>query len=145
MKNKPCLLPVSLIIIELIVFLTIILTHTFFPSFVIPKASIPNLTLISVLSLLLDYFLKGYAKRSYPLLAVFSLLSFFLLPLASGYAPLNEAIKLAVAGAVTFLVTTFLFTSAITRLKTGPKAPFAPILTALTLFMASQCFQGMIF
>jgi hypothetical protein len=55
-----------------------------------------------------------------------------------------EALKLAGIGCVTFSATTWLFTSIQNRLASGPVAKAAPVLSALGLYLASQCFAGIL-
>lgn len=145
MKNKSYFVHLSLMIVLTAVLVTITLVHTFLPKFIIPKATIPNLALISVVALLIDHYAAKGAKRCYILIAVFAFLSFFLLPYLAGYAPVCESLKIAIAGVVIYTLFAFLFTTAADRLSTGPKAKLAPVLTAVFLFLAAQCFEGMIF
>ena len=70
--------------------------------------------------------------------------TFALLPLMAGFACVHTFWKYGVVGGITFTITTFLFSSAIQRLRTGPKAPAAVILTALGIYLAAQCFAGII-
>lgn len=145
MKNKSYFVHLSLMIVLTAVLVTITLVHTFLPQFIIPKATIPNLSLISVVALLIDHYAAKGAKRCYILIAVFAFLSFFLLPYLAGYAPVCESLKIAIAGMVIYTLFAFLFTTSADRLSTGPKAKLAPVLTAVFLFLAAQCFEGMIF
>lgn len=123
----------------------IALVHTFLPQFLIPKATIPNLTLMAVLALLVDHYAAKGAKRNYVLIAVFSFASFFLLTYLAGYARVCESLKIGACGMVIYTLSAFLFTTCADRLSTGPKAGLAPALTAVFLFLAAQCFEGMIF
>ena len=145
MKNKSYFVHLSLMIVLTAVLVAITLVHTFLPQFLIPKATIPNLALISVAALLIDHYVSKGARRCYILIAVFSFASFFLLPYLAGYAPVCESLKIGVAGMVIYTLFTFLFTTSADRLSTGPKAKIAPVLTAVFLFLAAQCFEGMIF
>ena len=55
-----------------------------------------------------------------------------------------DALKLAAVGCVTFTATTWLYTSIQNRLASGPIAKAAPVLSALGLYLASQCFMGIL-
>lgn len=145
MKNKSYFVHLSLMIVLTVALVAITLVHTFLPQFLIPKATVPNLALISALALLIDHYASKGAKHCYILIAVFSFASFFLLPYLAGYAPVCESLKIGVVGMVIYTLSAFLFTTAADRLATGPKAKFAPILTAIFLVLAAQCFEGMIF
>ena len=58
-------------------------------------------------------------------------------------AALTDALWLGVKGCVTFTVTTWLFTSMADRISTGPSAKLAPVVSAVGLYLASQCLMGM--
>ena len=76
--------------------------------------------------------------------AVFGLVSFAVLPLMAGFACVHDFWKYGLVGGIVFTVTTFLFSSATQRLKTGPKAPAAVVLTGLGIYLAAQCFAGIL-
>ncbi len=145
MKHKSSFIHLSLMFVLVVALIAITLVHTLLPQFLIPKATIPNLTLVSCAALLIDHYIAKGAKRNYLLIAVFSFLSFFLLPFLANYAPLYESAKIAAAGMAIFTLSSFLFTTCINRLSTGPKAKIAPILTTFFLYLAAQCFEGMVF
>ena len=145
MKNKTYMLPVALTVVISVILLAIIMVHTFLPAFVIPKVSIPNLVLVSVCALVLDHYLARGAKRNYFSVVFFSLVGFYVLPVCAGYMGYCEGVKVAVCGCAVFTACTFLYTSCVNRMKSGPAACLAPVLTAFGLFLAAQCFQGMIF
>lgn len=113
------------------------------PAIILPPVDIPNLVLVSLLALLADYFIKPGAKRNYLVVFLFSAVTFGLLPLAAGLATAMEAGKLALMGSCVFTVTTFLFTSLLSRLSTGKSGKAAAAAGALGLYLAAQCFLGM--
>jgi hypothetical protein len=76
--------------------------------------------------------------------ALFGVAAFALLPLMAGFACVHTFWKYGVVGGITFTITTFLFSSAAQRLRTGPKAPAALVLTGLGIYLAAQCFAGII-
>jgi hypothetical protein len=55
-----------------------------------------------------------------------------------------ESLKLGLIGACVFTVTTWLFTSMMDRISSGPKAKAAPIVSALGLWLAVQAFTAII-
>ena len=145
MKHKSSFIHLSLMLVLVVALIAITLVHTFLPQFLIPKATIVNLAVLSSIALLIDHYIAKGAKRNYLLIAVFSFLSFFLLPYLAAYAPILESLKIAFVGMVIFTFFSFLFTACVDRLSTGPKAKLAPVLTAVFLVLAAQCFEGMIF
>ena len=143
MKNKKYVLNTALAIVLFIAVLVCVLVRTFVPAALLPGLSIPNMVLLSLIALLADHYLAKDADRCYICAAIFSALTFGLLPFAAGFVALDSAWKLALMGGVVFTVTTWLFTSVQDRLSTGPVAKAAPIMSALGLYLAAQCFIGM--
>jgi hypothetical protein len=121
-----------------------VVLRTFFPAIVLPQLSIPNMVLLSLCALLLDHYIARKTKRCWICVPVFACLSFGLLPYAASLAGVAEAVKLGLVGAVVFTVTVWLFTSIQNRLASGPVAKAAPGLSALGLYLASQCFAGIL-
>lgn len=121
-----------------------VLVRTFTPAALIPELDIPNMVAISLVALLIDHYVAKNAKRCYICIPAFSALTFGLLPFCAGFAAGLEAVKLAILGGVVFTATTWLFTSLQDRLHTGPAAKLAPLFSALGLYLAAQCFAGLI-
>ncbi len=144
MKNKTYMLNTFLTAIFGIYLLIAVLVRTFAPQIILPKANIPNLTLISLIALVLEHYLVPGAKRCYICIPVFSAITFGLLPYAAAFATPLEVLKLAVVGGVVFTVTTWLFSTIQERLSSGPAAKASGFFSAVSLYMASQCFIGMI-
>ena len=71
-------------------------------------------------------------------------LGFGMLPLMAGFACVHDFWKYGLIGGAVFTATTFLFTSATERLLTGPKARAAVVLTAFGIYLAAQCFAGIL-
>ena len=118
------------------------IVRTFWPRMILPVLDIPNMVLVSLVALLLDHYLAPGAKRCYICIPVFSAISFGLLPFAACFVGAGECLKLAVLGAVVFTAATWLFSSMMDRLSSGPAAKLAPVMSALALYLAAQCFMG---
>lgn len=144
MKNKTYILNTLLAGVMTLALVIAVLVRTFAPQIIIPALNISNMTLLSLAALLLDHYLAPGAKRCYICIPVFSAISFGLLPWAAAFVGGTEALKLALVGGVTFTVITWLYSSIQERLSSGPVAKAAPILSALGLYLAVQCFAGMI-
>ena len=121
-----------------------VIVRAFCPQIIMPKADIPGIVLISLIALVLDHYLVPDAKRCYICIPVFSAVAFGLLPYAAAFVAPMAALKLAVSGCVVFTVTTWLFTTIQERLSSGPAAKASAFFSAVSLYMASQCFMGMI-
>lgn len=57
---------------------------------------------------------------------------------------IGECWKLALVGGIVFTAVTWLFSSMVNRLASGAQAKAAPILSALGLYLAVQCFAGIL-
>lgn len=144
MKNKSYTLNLMLVWVLGAVMLACVLVRTFVPAMIIPALDIPNMVLISLVALLVDHYAAPGAKRCYICIPVFAALTFGLLPFAACFVAGAEAIKLGVVGGVVFTVTAWLYTSIQDRLSSGPAAKAAPFMSAVGLYLASQCMMGMI-
>ena len=144
MKKNTYLLNTLLAVVLGCALLVAVLVRTFAPIMIIPQLNIPNMVLVSLAALLLDHYLAPGAKRCYICIPVLAVLTFGLLPWAACFMGAAEAVKLAVAGGVVFTVTTWLFTSIQDRLSSGPACKAAPVVSAFGLYLAVQCFAGIL-
>ena len=144
MKNKMYFLNAALTVVLFIAALAVILARTFAPQIILPELDIPNLALISLVALIVDCYAAPGAKRCYICIPVFSALSFGLLGWAAGLVSPVDALILGIAGAVIFTALTWVFTSMVDRISSGPAAKAAPVVSAAGLYLAIQCLMGMI-
>ncbi len=140
---KKYMLSTLLAVIVTLALLALVIARAICPVLVFPGFGVPNLVLISLIALLLDHYFVKYAPRCYICIAVFAFLIFCLLPYMAGFAENSEILGLGVKGCITFTITAWLFTSMTDRIATGPSAKLAPVMSALGLYLASQCFMGM--
>ena len=143
MKNKTYMLNTLLAAVLGLALLAAVLVRTFLPAWIIPALDIPNMVLVSLVTLVLDHYLAPGAKRCYICIPVFSAVTFGLLPYAACFVGALEALKLAGFGAVVFTVVTWLYSSIQDRLSSGPAAKAAPVMSAVGLYLAAQCMMGM--
>ena len=144
MKNNKYLLSTILAVVVFVACAVALLVRVWVPAAVIPVLNIPNMVLLCVIALLIEHFLTKGNPRCYICIPVFGALVFGILPLMAGFACQHTFWKLGLVGAVVFAVTTFLFTSAQDRLLTGPKAKAAALITGIGIWLAAQCFAGII-
>ena len=144
MKNNKYMLNTLLAVVVLLAAATMMVLRLIQPAVILPKVNIPNLVLLSLVALLADHYLAPKAGRCYICISVLAAVTFGLLPFAAGIIGAGEILKVALVGAVVFTATTFLFTSMADRLSSGPKAHAAALLSAFGLYLAAQCFAGMI-
>lgn len=144
MKNKTYTLNTLLAAILGAALLACVLVRTFLPRIILPELDIPNMVLLSLVALLADHYVAPGAKRCYICIPVFAAITFGLLPFAACFVGALEALKLALAGGVIFTVITWLYTTMMDRLSSGPMAKAAPVVSALGLYLAVQCFAGIL-
>ena len=144
MKNNKYLLNTILAVVLFIACTICLLIRVWQPAAVLPVLNIPGMVALSVIALLLEHFLTKGNPRCYICIPVFGALTFGILPLMAGFACQHDFWKFGLVGGVVFTITTFLFTSAQDRLLTGPKAKVAIVVTTIGIWLASQCFAGII-
>jgi len=143
MKNKTYQLNTLLVLVIFVALAVCVLVRTFAPGIILPQLDIPAMVLLSLIALLADHYLVPGAKRCYICIPVFSAVAFGLLPFAACFVGVGEALKLGFAGGLVFTCVTWLFTAMMDRLSSGPAAKAAPVMSALGLYLAAQCFMGM--
>ena len=144
MKNNQYFLNTVLAVVLFVACAIAMVVRICLPAAVIPQLNIPNMVAISVIALLLEHFLTKGNPRCYICIPVFGAITFGILPLMAGFACQHDFWKFGLVGGVVFTVTTFLFTSAQERLLTGPKAKASSLITGFGIWLASQCFAGII-
>ena len=144
MKNRKYTSNAALPVVLGIFLLTCLLVRTFNPMAVLPRLDIPMVVLLSLVSLLAAHYLTQGKEACDAISLALSAVTFGLLPYVSGFATVEAALKLALAGGVAFFVAAWLFDEMMERLSSGPVAKAAPVLSALGLYLAAQCFAGMI-
>ena len=143
MKNKTYILNSILAAVLGIYYLGLIFVRAFATQIILPQWDIPGLVLISLIALVLEHYLVPDAPRCYICIPVFSAITFGLLTFCA-LQGLQEALMLTVVGGVVFTATTWLFTTIQDRLSSGPAAKASAFFSAVSLYMAAQCFMGMI-
>ena len=144
MKKNPYFLNTVLAMVIFAACAIALLVRVWGPAAVIPELNIPNMVLLSVAALLLEHLLAPMNPRCYICIPVFSAITFGILPLMAGLACQHDFWKYGLVGGVVFTVVTFLFTSLTDRLLTGPKAKAALVVCSLGIYLAAQCFAGII-
>lgn len=142
MKKQPYFLNLLLAGTVFAALLVMMLIRVWNPAGVLPGLDIPNLVLLSLVVLVAEHYLAPKAARDYGSIAILSFLTFALLPLMAGFACVHTFWKIGLAGSVVFSLLTFLYTSMVSRIASGEKAPAAPIVSALGLYLAFQGFAG---
>ena len=144
MKDHKYTLNTLLAIVLGIALLAAMVTKTFLPWLCMPAVTIPLVAGMGILALLVESYVAPKAQRCWICIPVLSAVTFGVLPAAAGYVAWAEAGMLALVGGVTFTVLTWMFTFANERMVSGKAGKLAPIMTAACLFLATQCFTGML-
>lgn len=111
------------------------------PYVVLPELDVNAMVAITLIALVLEYYMAGIQKRDWALQISLATVTFGGLALAAGLP--YAGIKTFVIGAVVFTAVTFLFDSMACRLEVTTDKKCALIPTAFVLYLACQCFMGM--
>ena len=144
MRNNKYFLNTLLAVVLFATVLVMMILRLLSPVHILPPLNIPNMVLIALVVLLLEHYLAPGNIRCYGCIAVLAVLSFGLLPLMAGFACQHTFWKIGLVGGAAFTVTTWMFTAMMDRLLSGPKAKLAPLMGALCLYLAAQCFAGIL-
>lgn len=116
--------------------------RAFQPNVVLADLDIPAMAAIVLIALLIEYFVTGLQKRAWVLQTILAAVTFAVLPWAVDIP--YAGIKVAICGAVVFAVLTWIFDSVAQRLDVTTDCKGAMVPTAFVLYLACQCFMGMI-
>ena len=112
------------------------------PNVVLADLEIPAIVALALIALVIEYLFKGTQKRAWAVQIVLAAVTFAVLPFAAGYA--GAGIGLILCGTAVFAVLTFIFDSVAERLDVTCDCKCAMIPTAFVMYLACQCFMGMI-
>ena len=144
MKNKKFLLNSILAVVLCTILLIRLIVRIFVPAVVSLNFAIPMVVGISLGTLVVEQYLAPGQKRCYLCTGILAAITFGLLPYASSLVAFEEMWKLGIVGGIVFVTVTWLYTSIQKRLASGNTNKIAPVLSAMGLYLASQCFAGMI-
>lgn len=144
MKNNKYLFNTLLVAVLFVVMAVYMILRLIQPAVILLPLNIPNIVLICLIALLIEYYLAPGNVRCYICIPVLSALTFGILPLMAGFACQHTFWKLGLVGGITCTATVWLFSSMADRLLSGPKAKAAAFLSAVGLYLAAQCFTGII-
>ena len=119
-----------------------IVWSAFQPNVVLSNLDIPAMAALVLIALLIEYLWKGTEKRAWAVQIVLAAATFAVLPFAAGYV--GAGIKITVCGTILFAVLTWIFDSVAERMSVTCDRKCAMIPTAFVMYLACQCFMGMI-
>ena len=144
MKNNKYFFNTLLVAVLFVVMAVYMTLRLIQPAAVLPPINIPNIVLVCLVALLIEYYLAPGNPRCYICIPLMSALTFGILPLVAGFACQHSFWKLGLVGGAVCTATVWLFSSMADRLLSGPKAKAAAFLSALGLYLAAQCFTGIL-
>lgn len=144
MKNKTFFINTLLAVVLGLVLLVAVAVRVFMPIVIIPELDILNMVLISLAALLAEHYLLEERERNYVWIFVLSCITFGLLPWVAGFTAAKEIVKVAITGGIVFTAVTWLFTSMQERILSGKSSKLTIAVCAFGIYLAAQCFAGMI-
>ena len=114
--------------------------RAFMPYVILPELDVNAMVGITLLALLLEYYIGGEQERNWVVQIVLAAITFGGLAFVAGLP--YAGIKIFLCGAAVFGVITFLFDSMVQRLEVTTDKKCAVIPTAFVLYLACQCFVG---
>lgn len=115
--------------------------RTFMPYVVLPELDVIACVGITLIVLLMEYYMAGVQNRNWILQIILAAITFGGLAFAAGLP--YAGVKMIFYGGVVFGVITFLFDSMVQRLEVTTDKKCAAIPAAFVLYLACQCFMGM--
>lgn len=144
MKNNKYLFNTILTCVVFVAMAVKMILRVVQPAAVLPVLNIPNMAALCLIALLTEHYLAPGNERCYICIPVFGALTFALLPLLAGFACQHTFWQIGLVGGAVTTVTVWLFTSMTDRLLSGPRAKAAAAMSAFGLYLAAQCFAGII-
>ena len=114
----------------------------FQPNVVLADLELPAIAALVLIALVIEYLWKGTQKRAWAVQIVLAAITFAVILFAAGYA--GTGIGLILCGTVMFTALTWIFDSVAERLDVTCDCKCAMIPTAFVMYLACQCFMGMI-
>ena len=112
------------------------------PNVVLSDLDIPAMAAIVLIALVIEYLLKGTQKRAWAVQIVLAAVTFAVLPWAADLPTAGLAVT--ACGTAVFAVLTWIFDAVAQRMDVTADCKYAMIPTAFVLYLACQCFMGMI-
>ncbi len=144
MRNNNYLRNILLAVVVGAAALAALLCKTFLPAAILPEWNIPYLLGLTCLALILNHYLGSGGTYCWICSALLAAATFGLLPWCAGIVNTSELWKMALVGGGVYLLANGLFDSITERISSGPAGKGAAVMTGFVLFLAGQCFAGMI-
>ena len=112
------------------------------PNIVLADLEIPSMAALVLIALLMEYLIRGTQKRTWGLQIILAAVTFAVLPMAAGLSV--PVVKTALCAAAVFGILTWIFDFAADRISVTVDCKYAMVPTTFVLYLACQCFMGMI-
>lgn len=143
MRKNAYLGNILLAAVTAIAMLAMVLCRTFAPFVVRPVLNIPNLLVLCIIALVLEYYLAPAGVPSCRVCGmVLAAVTFGILPLAAGEITVDTLWLVALLGGVVYGIAKWLFDSIAQRLNSGPAGKAAALVTGIGMILAGQIFAA---
>ena len=142
MEKKSFVLNVLLAVILGAGLLVGMVWRAFQPNVVLADLELPAIAALVLIALVIEYLFKGTQKRAWVPQLVLAAVTFAVLPWAADLP--YTSFMTVVCGTAVFAALTWLFDFAVDRLEVTTNCKFTVIPTAFIIYLACQCFMGMI-
>lgn len=145
LKSSPFLLNLLLVCSVGLYCLVETVYRAVLPQVIFPRFDLPVMVALSVLALVVEaYLVRGWAGRNWVITICLGFLTFLVLPLCAGVVEGATALKTGLAGGAAFALTALCYTGILERIRSGGKAPLAPLGSGLALVLAAQILSGLL-
>ena len=142
MKKESMILNTLLAVVLAAGLLVGMVWRTFQPNVVLADLDIPAMAALVLIALVLENLIFGTQKRAWVPQIVLAAVTFAVLPWAADLPYAN--LLTAVCGTAVFAALTWLFDFSVDRLEVTTDCKYTVIPTAFIMYLACQCFMGMI-
>ena len=143
MKNRTTILNTSLAAVLGVVLLASIVAKTMCPQLILPQINIPYVAAISLVALVITSFVKTEEGCIYCEMAL-AALTFGVLPFVAGMVSGAEVLKLALVGGIVFGALDLMVNAMTKRISMAGICKCAVIPSAFVMYLACQCFTGIL-
>lgn len=142
MEKKSMTLNVLLAVVLGAGLLVGIIWRAVMPNVVLSDLDIPAMTTIVLIALVIEYLVKGTQKRAWAVQIILAAATFAVLPWAADLP--TAGLTVTACGTAVFAALTWMFDVVAQRMDVTTDCKYAMIPTAFVLYLACQCFMGMI-
>ena len=143
MKNRTTILNTILAISLGVALLAALFAKMMCPQLILPQLNIPYVAAISLIALVITSFIKTEEGCIYCEIAL-AVVTFGVLPMVAGMASGIVALKLALCGGIVFGALDLMVNAMVKRIAMAGTCKYAVIPSAFILYLACQCFTGIL-